>query len=63
MVCVDLVGPRTPAKTLSLLELTMMDTATGLFKIVKATNKSAISIKDSFHNNSVGELMIMTVLS
>jgi hypothetical protein len=42
MVCVDLVGPftiRTPAKTLSLFALTMIDPAIGWFKIVKATNK------------------------
>jgi hypothetical protein len=40
MVCVDLVGPftiRTPAKTHSLLALTMIDPATGWFEIVKAT--------------------------
>jgi hypothetical protein len=53
MVCVDLVGPftiRTPAKTLSLLALTMIDQATGWFEIVEATNKSATSIQDLFHN-------------
>jgi hypothetical protein len=53
MVYVDLVGPftiRTPAKTHSLLALTMVDPATGWFEIVKATNKSAISIQDLFHN-------------
>jgi hypothetical protein len=55
MVCVDLVVPftiRTPAKTHSLLALTMIDPAiiTGWFEIVKATNKSATSIKDLFHN-------------
>jgi hypothetical protein len=55
MVCVDLVGPftiRTPAKTNSLLALTMIDpeTITGWFEIVKATNKSATSIQDLFHN-------------
>jgi hypothetical protein len=47
MVCVDLVGPftiRTPAKTHSLLALTIIDPATGWFEIVKATNKSATSI-------------------
>jgi hypothetical protein len=51
MVCVDLVGPftiRTPAKTHSLLTLTMIDPATGWFEIVKATNKSATSIQDFF---------------
>jgi hypothetical protein len=55
MVCVDLVGPftiRTPAKTHSLLALTMIDPAiiTGWFEIVEATNKSALSIQDLFHN-------------
>jgi hypothetical protein len=53
MVCVDLVGPftiRTPAKTHSLLALTMIDPATGWFEIVEATNKSATSIQDLFHN-------------
>jgi hypothetical protein len=53
MVCVDLVGPFTiwkPAKTHSLLALTMIDPATGWFEIVEATNKSATSIQDLFHN-------------
>jgi hypothetical protein len=53
MVFVDLVGQftiRTPAKTHSLLALTMIDPATGWFEIVKATNKSATSIQDLFHN-------------
>jgi hypothetical protein len=57
MVCVDLVGPftiRTPAKTPSLLALTIIDPAinTGCFEIVEATNKSAtsVSIQDLFHN-------------
>jgi hypothetical protein len=53
MVCVDLVGPctiRTPTKTHSLLALTMIDPATGWFEIVEATNKSATSIQDLFHN-------------
>jgi hypothetical protein len=55
MVCVDLVGPftiRTPATTHFLLALTMIDPEinTGWFEIVKATNKSATSIQDSFHN-------------
>jgi hypothetical protein len=55
MVCVDLVGPlpftiRTPAKTHSLLTLTMIDPATGWFEIVEATNKSATSIQDLFQN-------------
>jgi hypothetical protein len=59
MVCVDLVGPltiRTPAKTHSLLALTMVDPAinTGWFEIVKATNKSATSIQDLFHNTWLG---------
>jgi hypothetical protein len=35
---------RTPAKTHSLLALTMIDPATGWFKIVEATNKSVTSI-------------------
>jgi hypothetical protein len=34
----------------SLLALTMIDPATGWFEIVEATNKSATSIKDLFHN-------------
>jgi hypothetical protein len=55
MVCVDLVGPftiRTPTKTHSLLALTMIDPTinTGWFEIVEATNKSATSIQDLFHN-------------
>jgi hypothetical protein len=53
MVCVDLVGPftiRTPAKTHSLLALTIIDPATGWFEIVEATNKSATSIQNLFHN-------------
>jgi hypothetical protein len=43
---------RTPAKTHSLLALTMIDPEihTGWFEIVKATNKSATSIQDLFHN-------------
>ena len=53
MVCVDLVGPftiKTPSKTHSLLALTMIDPATGWFEIVEATNNSAGSIQDLFHN-------------
>jgi hypothetical protein len=53
MVYVDLVGPftiRTPAKTHSLLALTMIDPVTGWFEIIKATNKSATSTQDLFHN-------------
>jgi hypothetical protein len=53
MACVDLVGPftiRTPAKTHSLLALTIIDLAIGWFEIVKATNKSATSIQDLFNN-------------
>jgi hypothetical protein len=53
MVCVDLLVPltrKTPTKTHSLLALTMIDPATGWFEIVKATNKSATSIQDLFHN-------------
>jgi hypothetical protein len=41
---------RTPAKTHSLLALTIIDPATGWFEIVKATNKSSTSIQDLFHN-------------
>jgi hypothetical protein len=41
---------RKPAKTHSLLTLTMIDPATSWFEIVKATNKSATSIQDLFHN-------------
>jgi hypothetical protein len=43
---------RTPDKAHStfLLALIMIDPATGWFEIVKATNKSAISIQDLFHN-------------
>jgi hypothetical protein len=41
---------RTPAITHSLLALPMIDPATGWFEIVKATNKSATSIQDLFHN-------------
>jgi hypothetical protein len=51
MVCVDLVGPftiKTPLKTHSLLAITMIDPATGWFENVKATNKSAASVKDLF---------------
>jgi hypothetical protein len=53
MVFMDLVGPftkRTPEKTHTLLALTMIDPATGWFEIDKATNKSATSIQDLFHN-------------
>jgi hypothetical protein len=55
MVCVDLVSQftiRTPAKTHSLLALTMIDPVinTGWFEIVEATNKSATSIQDLCHN-------------
>jgi hypothetical protein len=53
MVCVDMVGlftRRTQAKTNSLLALTMKDLGTGWFEIVEATNKSAASIQDLFHN-------------
>jgi hypothetical protein len=34
----------------SFLALTLIDPATGLFEIVKATNMSATSIQDLFHN-------------
>jgi hypothetical protein len=42
----------TPAKTHSLLALTMIDPEICIswFKIVEATNKSATSIQDLFHN-------------
>jgi hypothetical protein len=53
MVCVDLVGPfiiKVTAKTHSLLALTMIDSHTGWFEIVKARNKSATFIQDLFHN-------------
>jgi hypothetical protein len=53
MVCVDLVGPftvRIPTKTHSLLALTMIYPVTGSFEIIEATNKSATSIQDLFHN-------------
>jgi hypothetical protein len=53
MVCVDLFGSftiRTPAKTHSLLSLTMIDPATGWLEIFEATNKSATCIQDLFHN-------------
>jgi hypothetical protein len=55
MVCVDLVDPlriRKPAKTQSLLALTMIcpEINTGWCEIAKATNKSATSIRDLFHN-------------
>jgi hypothetical protein len=52
MVCVDLVDPftiRKPAKTHSLLALTMIDPATGWFEIVEATNMSSTFIQDLFH--------------
>jgi hypothetical protein len=56
MVCVDLMDSftiRTPAKTHSLLALTMIDPVinTDWFEIVKATNKSETSIQDLFHNS------------
>jgi hypothetical protein len=41
---------RSPAKTNPLLARTMIDAATGWFEIVEATNKSATSIQDLFHN-------------
>jgi hypothetical protein len=54
MICVDLVGPDTSQKTLSLsmLPLIMIDPAinTGWFEIVEDTNKSETSIQDLFHN-------------
>jgi hypothetical protein len=56
MVCVDLVVPftiRTPAKTHSLFSLTMIDLAIGWFEIVEATNMSATSIQDLFHNTGL----------
>jgi hypothetical protein len=57
MACVDLLGPftiRTPAKTNSLLALTMIDPATDWFEFIEATNKSATFIQDLFHNTSLG---------
>jgi hypothetical protein len=51
MVCVYLVGPftiRTPAKTHSLLVITMKHQATGWFEIVGVKNKSASSIQEFF---------------
>jgi hypothetical protein len=51
MVCVDLVCPftiRTPAKAHSFLALTMIDSTTGWFEIVKAKNNAATSIQDFF---------------
>jgi hypothetical protein len=51
MVYVDMVGTFTmgiPAKTYSLLALTMIDLATGWFEIVEATSKAATSIQDFF---------------
>jgi hypothetical protein len=53
MVCVDLLGSftiRKPAKTHSLLAIKMIDTVSGWFVIVEATNKSATSIQDLFLN-------------
>jgi hypothetical protein len=43
---------RTLSKTHSLIALSMIDpeSNTGWFEIVKATNKSATSIQDLFHN-------------
>jgi hypothetical protein len=68
MVCLDLVGPftiRTSAKTHSLLALTMIDPAiiTGWFEIVKATNKSATSIQDLFHNTWLARYRDLNLLS
>jgi hypothetical protein len=55
MVCKDLMSPftiRTPAKTHSLLALTMIDPAinTVWFAIFESTNKLETSIQDLFHN-------------
>jgi transposase InsO family protein len=53
-VCVDLIGPFTIIdnnKTHTLRALTMIDPATGWFEIVQATNKSATTIQDLFHNS------------
>jgi hypothetical protein len=66
MVCVDLVGPftiRTPAKTHSLLALTMIDPATGWFEIVKATNKSTAFIQDCFITPSWNVVHDLNILS
>jgi hypothetical protein len=46
----DLVSSCIPFKTHSLLALTMIDPASGWFETVEATNKSATSIQDLFHN-------------
>jgi hypothetical protein len=60
----DLVGPlpftiSALAKTHSLLALTMIDPEinTGWFEIVEATNKSATSIQDLFHNTWLARYM------
>jgi hypothetical protein len=66
MVCVDLVCPFTikiPLKTHSLLALTMIDPANGWFEIVKATNKSAASIQDLFHNTWLHAICVLNSLS
>jgi hypothetical protein len=41
---------RTPAKSHSLLALSLIHPATGCFEIVKTINESATSIQDLFHN-------------
>jgi hypothetical protein len=53
MECEDLVGPftiRTSTKTHSLLTIKIIAPAIGWFEIVEATNMSATSIQDLFHN-------------
>jgi hypothetical protein len=65
IVCVDLVGPftiRTPAKTHSLLALTMIDPATGWFEIVEATNKSATSTQDLLSLTLISSVGIPLIL-
>jgi hypothetical protein len=47
MVCVDLVGPFT---ILTLFKTCSWPPVTGLFEIVKATNKLVAFIQDLFHN-------------
>jgi hypothetical protein len=54
---------RTPAKTHSLLALTMIDPVTGWFEIVKATNKAATSILDLFHNTWLASYRDLNLLS
>jgi hypothetical protein len=48
---------RIPAKAYTLIALTMIDPATGCFEIVEATNKSATSIQDLFHNTWLAQYL------